>query len=336
MNDSWKSWEGQVADGQFHLRRFLGATERSAVFLTEIPAQESQVGVIKFIPADPDSGEMQLTRWRLAAKLSHPRLARIYGSGRCLLGHMSLLYVVMEFADEDLSQIIPQRALTQAEVRELLPPVLDALSYLHSEGFVHHRLKPANIMAVGDQLKISSDGIRRAGKSGASQAKPGPYDPPEAATGLIAPGGDVWSLGMTIAEILTQRLPVWEQFSDGEPSLPEALPAPFLDLARHCLRRDPAFRWSIANVASWLNPAGLAQQARAAAAQPANSASVDVPAPKQNAKTPPRMFVNWRYVIPVGAMALIIVGLLAGPRFFTRHMEAQPAPSSAPKHVKSQ
>jgi TonB family protein len=334
MNESWKNWEGHLADGQFHLRRFLGATERSAVFLTEIPAQESQVAVIKFIPADPDTGEMQLTRWRLAAKLSHPRLARIYGSGRCLLGPMSLLYVVMDHAEEDLSQVLPQRALTQAEVRELLPPVLDALAYLHAEGFVHGRLKPANIMAVGDQLKISSDGIRRAGKSGASQTKPCPYDPPEAATGVISPSGDVWSLGMTLVEILTQRLPVWEQFSDGEPSLPDALPAPFLELARHCLRRDPAFRWTVANVARWLNPAAAVPQSRQAAAEPANSAPV--PASKRYAKAPPRMFVNWRYVIPVGVMALIIVGMLAGPRLFTRHMEAQPAPLSASKHAKSQ
>jgi TonB family protein len=334
MNESWKNWEGHLADGQFHLRRFLGSTDRSAVFLTEMPAQESQVAVIKFIPADPDTGEMQLTRWRLAAKLSHPHLARIYGSGRCLLGPMSLLYVVMDHAEEDLSQVLPKRALTQAEVRELLPPVLDALTYLHSEGFVHHRLKPANIMAVGDQLKISSDGIRRAGKSGANQPKPSAYDPPEAATGAVSPSGDVWSLGMTLVEILTQRLPVWEQFSDGEPSLPEALPAPFLDLARHCLRRDPAFRWTVANVAHWLNPAAPAPQSRQAAAQQVNSASV--PASKQSAKTPPRMFANWRYVIPVGAMALIIVGMLAGPRLFTRHMEAQPASPSASKHAKSQ
>ena len=182
MTESWKNWEGQVADGQFHLRRFLGATDRSAVFLTECPAQESQIAAIKFIPADPDAGEIQLTRWRLAARLSHPHLARIFASGRCLLGPMSLLYIVTEHAEEDLAQIIPQRALTQAEVRELLPPLLETLAYLHAEGFVHHRLKPANIMAVGDQLKISSDGIRRAAKSGAGQSRRGPYDAPEAAS----------------------------------------------------------------------------------------------------------------------------------------------------------
>ncbi|MGA8224037.1 MAG: TonB family protein [Candidatus Acidiferrales bacterium] len=336
MTESWKNWEGQVADGQFHLRRFLGATDRSAVFLTDCPAQESHVAAIKFIPADPDTGEIQLTRWRLAAKLSHPHLARIYASGRCLLGNMSLLYVVMEHAEEDLSQILPQRALTQAEVRELLPPVLDALAYLHGEGFVHNRLKPANIMAVVDQLKISSDGIRRAAKSSGNQSKPGPYDPPEAATGVITPAGDVWSLGMTVVETLTQRLPAWEHFSDGEPSLPGALPAPFCDLARHCLRRDPTFRWTITDIAHWLNPDAVVLQSQPPAAQTVNSAPASSPVARQSAAPPPKMFVNWRYAIPVGVMALVIIAMLAGPRLFNRRMEAQPAPSSASKHARPQ
>jgi len=337
MSESWKNWEGHVADGQFQLRRLLGATDRSAVFLTEAPAQESQIAGIKFIPADPDAGEIQLTRWRLAARLSHPHLARIFASGRCLLGPMSLLYVVMEHAEEDLSQIIPQRALTQAEVRELLPPLLDTLAYLHAEGFVHNRLKPANIMAVGDQLKISSDGVRRAAKSGASQSRPGPYDAPEAATGVISPAGDVWSLGMTLVEILTQRLPVWEHFGDGDPSLPDALPASFLDLAHHCLRRDPTFRWTAADITHWLNSAAVrAPQPQIAIAQPVNSATAPgaQPVAQQPAKTPPRMFANWRYVIPVGAMAMVIFAMLAGPRLFNRRMEAQPAPMGASKHGK--
>ena len=132
MSESWKNWEGHVAGGQFHLRRLLGATDRSAVFLTEAPAQESQIAGIKFIPADPDAGEIQLTRWRLAARLSHPHLARIFASGRCLLGPMSLLYVVMEHAEEDLSQIIPQRALTQAALWGILRPALSEVNMVNA------------------------------------------------------------------------------------------------------------------------------------------------------------------------------------------------------------
>jgi TonB family protein len=337
MTDSWKNWEGRVADGQFHLRRFLGATGRSATFLTECPAQESQITAIKFIAADPDTSEIQLTRWRLASKLFHPHLSRIFASGRCLLGQMSLLYVVMEHAEEDLSQILPQRALVEVEVCDLLPPLLDALAYLHSEGFVHNHLKPANIMAVGDQLKISSDGIRRSGKSGASQAKPGPYDPPEAATGVISPAGDVWSLGMTLVETLTQRLPVWEHLGDSDPSLPDSLPAAFRDLARHCLRRDPALRWTVADISRWLRPAAPVPHSQPAVAQPASSTIPHEPHPAARpTKKPVKTFANWRYAIPAGAMALLIIAMLAGPRLFTRRMEAEPAPSGATEQAPPQ
>src|SRR5260370_6838854 len=70
----------------------------------------------------------------------------------------AVLYVVMEYADENLSLVLSSRPLTAAETREMLPPGLDALRYLHGKGFVHGHLKPANIMATGDQLKVSTDG----------------------------------------------------------------------------------------------------------------------------------------------------------------------------------
>jgi len=333
MPDSWKSWEGRVADGQFQLRRFLGATDRSATFLTECPAQESQIAAIKFIVAEPDISELQLTRWRLAAKLSHPHLSRIFASGRCQLGQMSLLYIVTEHAEEDLSQILPQRPLVEVEVCDLIPPVLDALGYLHSEGFVHNRLKPANIMAVVDQLKISSDGVRRAGRSGISQSKSGPYDPPEASTGVISPAGDVWSLGMTLVETLTQRLPVWEHLGDGDPSLPENLPPQFFDLVRHCLRRDPALRWTVSDISHWLRPAAPAPQSKPVVPRAIQSASQPEPAPRiasQPAKSFADSLLNWRYLMPAGIMALLLLAVIRVPRLAKGPGESQPAPLNAP------
>ena len=42
MTELWKHWEGQVVDGQFHLRQYLGGSGESAVFLTEYAAGEPQ------------------------------------------------------------------------------------------------------------------------------------------------------------------------------------------------------------------------------------------------------------------------------------------------------
>ena len=93
---------------------------------------------------------------------------RIYEAGRCQIERQPLLYLVMEFAEEDLSQILPQRPLAPAEVTDLLPPLLDALSYLHGKGFVHGRVKPSNVQAMGDLLKLSADQVAAPADSGSA------------------------------------------------------------------------------------------------------------------------------------------------------------------------
>src|ERR1700680_4866574 len=144
----WKTWEGRVVDGKFPLRHWLGGSEHSAVFLTERPGPPSSKAAIKLIAADGAHAERQLSRGRAAAELSHPHLIRIYEAGRCRLDNTPLLYVVMEYAEEDLSQILPQRPPAPAEVTDLLPPVLDGLSYLHNQRFIHGRIKPSNVLAI--------------------------------------------------------------------------------------------------------------------------------------------------------------------------------------------
>ena len=51
MTEAWKRWEGQVVNGEFHLRQYLGGGENSAVFLTEHSDTETQRAAIKLIPA---------------------------------------------------------------------------------------------------------------------------------------------------------------------------------------------------------------------------------------------------------------------------------------------
>ena len=228
MKVFWQQCEGQVIDG-FPLRQYLGGGENQAVFLTEYGGEAPRKAAIKLTRADPDSTENQLRRWRLAAELSHPNLMRLFERGTWHLDKVPLLYVVMEYADEDLSQVIPERPLTVEEAKEVMEPALSALEYLHSSGFVHGHLKPSNFMAIDGQLKISSDGVSQIG------------------AGSPTPADDVWSLGMTLVEVLTQRLPVWKQRNSGDPVLPESMPA-FYEIARNTLRRDPKSRWTVAQI----------------------------------------------------------------------------------------
>jgi hypothetical protein len=247
----WTKWESQVINGLFPLRRFLGRSNHSVVFLTEFRAQNLANAAIKIIPADP-LAETQLTRWRRAAGLSHPHLLRIFETGRCKLGGHPFLFVITEYAEQNLAQILPHRGLTSDEAREILGPTLDVLAFLHGENLVHGQLSPPNLLVVNDQLKLSSDAIRPMGEPKAALTKPSPYDAPESRNGAIGPAGDVWSLGATLMEALTQ-IPTGPH-DDAEPQLPSSLPAAFAELVRHCLSNNPANRPTIAQLQAQLKP----------------------------------------------------------------------------------
>jgi len=153
---NWTECEGQVVDGQFTLRRYLGGGVRggvqNAAFLTEYGASKA---VIKFVP--PSAA--QLAAWEAAAKLEHPHLLRIFAGGEYRLGETDWAYVVTEYADENLALILDERPLTTRETQETVAAVVAALVYLHAKGFVHGALKPSNIMAIGDRVVLSSDTI---------------------------------------------------------------------------------------------------------------------------------------------------------------------------------
>jgi TonB family protein len=275
MSEAWIHWEGHVVNSQFQLNKYLGGSEQSAVFLTNNPGQEFQLAAIKLVAAstgapgaDPANAEHQLAQWQAAQRLSHPNLIRLFDTGRYRLGTRDVIFAVMEYAEENLAQILPERPLTLQETREMLGPTLDALAYLHGQGFVHGRLKPGNVLAANDQLKLASDSVRPIGESVSSPEKPSVYDPPEMATagGTRSPAADVWSLGMTLAEVLTQRPPSWPAPSDAQtdPVLPENLPMPFQEMVRGCLRRDPQQRLTIAGIAARLHAKPSQQAARVA------------------------------------------------------------------------
>src|SRR5271166_4047064 len=154
-NELWKRWEGKLVDGKFPLQKWLGGSDHSAVFLTERSGGNRQKAAIKLIPADNLDTNDQLTRWAEGAKLTHSHLIRLFGDGRCLIDGTPLLYIVMEYAEENLAEVLPLRALTPAEVSEMLQPATAALAALHRAGFAHSRLKPSNVMAVDNQLKLS-------------------------------------------------------------------------------------------------------------------------------------------------------------------------------------
>lgn len=306
MTEAWSEWVGHVVNGEFCLQRYLGGSEQSAVFLTEQPGGEHLPAAIKLVPADADQ-ELRLSRWRRAQQLSHPHLIRILDLGRCEVQGNALLFLVLEYAEENLSQIVPERPLTAAEAPEVLWPALDALAYLHGQELIHGCLKPANILAVNDQLKLASDGVRGEGESNFIAGQSTVYDAPEKGIAAASPAADIWSLGMTLAEVLTQRVPIWDRQKQIDPMVPEGLPEPFSDIVRGCLRHDPARRWTLADIAIRLrpdsSPVSTPQMVEITATPPATSPSPKTSSVPATASWPARKLPR----LPLTLIAIAIV-----------------------------
>ncbi len=199
-------WVGKVIDGRFSLLEWLGGSGSCGTFLTELDGPGSQKATLKLFSV-PAQAEDRISTWKATEELSHVHLVRVLHFGRAEVDQTPLIYVVTEFAEEVLSQIIPERALTADEAREMLGPVLDALSYVHAKGFVHGHLKPSNILVVENEVKLSADGLIAAGALPLGFTSSDVHNAPETATGPIEPSADIWSLGATIVEALTQESP---------------------------------------------------------------------------------------------------------------------------------
>jgi hypothetical protein len=206
----WKQWEGQSVDSVFTLERCTGGSSRGAVFATLF---QGRPAVIKIVAGTPESIDALVASWQKAASLAHRTLVETLASGRAVLGDMRCAYVVMERADENLAEVLAERLLTPVETRDMVFPVLGALHYLHANGFAHGRLKPSNIMAFGEQLKISSDSLVPGGDTAA----------------------DCRAIGVLLEEVLG---------ADQNAHLPE----PFAEIAKNCLMPDPAGRWNLAQI----------------------------------------------------------------------------------------
>jgi TonB family protein len=255
MTQAWAKWEKQVINGVFPLHRCVSFSDHSAVYLTEHATHELPFALLKLVPAIPTLKETQLAHWTAAATLSHPHLIRLLEAGRCQLGGLQFLFVVMEYAEATLADILSERALAPETLQKSLHPILASLGFLHGRGLVQGGLKPSNILVVNQQLKLASDAVRPAGESAAGIPGSSAYDPPESRDGSFSTAGDVWSLGVFMVEALTQRRPSWPDKHSATADLPATLPPAFEQIVRQCLRRDPDHRPTVNELAAEIGPA---------------------------------------------------------------------------------
>ncbi len=236
MQTEWANLEGHAVRDVFSLIRLLGSSERSAVFLSRATGLTASEVALKLVPAIPGQADLLLARWRSVVGLEHPHLLRIFEAGECELGGQRYVYSVMEYAEQNLAQLLEHRALVPDEVREMLGPILSVLEFLHGSKLVHGGLKPSSVLVVGEEIKLASDAIGPASDVVDSVAAGGgtlsPYQPPEAGSGVRSTAGDVWALGVTTCEALSRRKPAGLHAIGGGIALPPDIPSRF---SRHDL-----------------------------------------------------------------------------------------------------
>ncbi|HLZ12995.1 MAG TPA: TonB family protein [Candidatus Acidoferrum sp.] len=354
MSEQQHRWSGQNVAGRYPLGSYLGGTEHGSVFATEIVHARAQKVAIKLIPAAALDAERQLARWKRAAALSHANLLKILDYGKCELDGAGYLFVVTEFADEDLGDILPERALNADETRGMIEPVVETLAFLHQQGWVHTRVHPGNILAMGDQIKLSSDSITPKDEMAGVAAKAEGFAAPEFGSIAVAAGQDIWSLGASIVAAMTQRPPVFRE--DGGLELAAEIPEPLAGIAREALQADATQRISIAGIRAKLNPASVPPVvAKEPAKQPEKKPEriapkidpVKVPlspvAPpamsELRAPIPARPPIRVQggkkrsYWMPIGAALVVAVIVFAWPKLNRQQSDAdttRPASSPAP------
>ena len=200
---------------------------------------------------------------RAAAGVVHEHVAAVHDSGTDGPYH----YIVMEYVDgESLKERLrSQGPLSLPEALRIASETTKALAAAHAVGVVHRDIKPHNIMlGSDDRVKVTDFGLARA-VSTPAHTETGRiigsvhYMSPEHARGEgIGPQSDLYSLGVTLFEMLTGRRPfeggermallhkhVYDQPPDASEYRP-SLPPEVDSLVRHCLEKDLSARFASA------------------------------------------------------------------------------------------
>ncbi|WP_171013686.1 serine/threonine-protein kinase [Chitinivorax sp. B] len=255
--------------GRYQVERELGKGSMGIVFQGR-DAENGQVVALKTMALSDEFEASDLTDARArffreaetAGRLKHPHIVAVYDTGE----DHGLAYIAMEFLNgHDLNRYASANTLLPVErVLEYIADAADALHYAHKQNIIHRDIKPANLMLNEDgKLKVTDFGIARITDSSRTRTglvlgSPSFMSPEQLAGKKLDGRADIYSLGVTLFQLLTGELPfkgkslaqLMGAIANEIPPLiteyRQDMPVPLVRLVERCLAKTPDLRYETA------------------------------------------------------------------------------------------
>jgi hypothetical protein len=205
--------------GRYQLEREVGRGAMGTVYLGRDP-RLNRVVAIKAIPLaeeydERDLGEARARFFReaeMAGRLRHPAIVTVYDAGE----DAGIAWIAMEYLQGTMlnQHAMPDTLLEAHTALEVVARVADALDYAHANDVIHRDIKPANIVIdpASRSVKLMDFGIARNTntsntRSGIVLGTPSFMSPEQLDGGVITGRSDLFSLGVTLYQLLAGQLP---------------------------------------------------------------------------------------------------------------------------------
>lgn len=277
--------------GNYQVLQLIGAGGMGAVY----EAVQQPIGrrvAIKVLHPEYAHDREVLKRFfneaRAANLISHPSIVQVSDYGQLPNGSAYLVMEYLNGATLDERLDASGGRLSAEEAQHITWQLASGLGAAHAAGIVHRDLKPSNIMLIPDaimpggiRVKILDFGVAKLGQSVSSSHKTRTgsvlgtptYMAPEQCIGAEQVDGkaDVYALGIILFQSLAGAPPFSAssdlavlnmQVSSDLPSLQQRapnVPSGLAELVRKMLRKNPAERPSMSDVAASLQRFGASQ-----------------------------------------------------------------------------
>src|SRR6185295_7986006 len=200
-------FRGQIV-GKYKILSTIGSGGFGTVYLAEDTWIDKRVALKVPHKQTVDFSEL-LREPRLLASLSHPNIVSILTAEK----QENVFFIVMEFVPgETLETIIAREGpLDLPRALDYTCQICNAVDHAHRQGVLHRDLRPSNVLVTDNGLlKVADFGTSRfleIAAHGTTVIGSPPYMAPEQFRGKAVFASDIYSVGVTMYQMLTGELP---------------------------------------------------------------------------------------------------------------------------------